>query len=164
MWDLGCYPVSFARAIFGYPPTEVFACQETGATDVDVFTVGQLKFKGGQFSQFDCSYCLPYRVGVEVVGETDPALFQEKEEKALYEGMKSIEEPFGQSLRECDYRQSMELLLTLRDPIDNFFDEVLVMEKDERIRQNRLALLDRIAHLFRRLADLSKVVLEGEKE
>ena len=49
----------------------------------------------------------------------------------------------------------------LRKPVDNFFDTVLVMADDEKIRVNRLSLLENISQLFYRVADFSKIVTEG---
>ena len=46
----------------------------------------------------------------------------------------------------------------LRQPVDLFFDRVLVMEKDESLRRNRLAFLAELREMFFRLADFSKVV------
>ena len=45
----------------------------------------------------------------------------------------------------------------MRKPIDTFFDKVMVMVEDEKIRNNRLALLDGIGQLFLRIADFSKL-------
>lgn len=69
LWDVGCYPVSFARAIVGSPPAEVYAFQKTGATGVDIFFAGQLIFPNGIVAQIDCGFCEPYRAGAEVVGQ-----------------------------------------------------------------------------------------------
>ena len=46
---------------------------------------------------------------------------------------------------------------TLRIPVDNFFDKVMVMAEDERVRTNRLALLTEIAGIFRIIADFSRI-------
>ncbi len=77
----------------------------------------------------------------------DESLFREEEEKALWNAFKSLE----------DVQDPMALAF-LKKPIDDFFDKVLVMDKDESIRRNRLALLYRIKKLFNRFADFSKVV------
>jgi glycyl-tRNA synthetase beta chain len=50
-------------------------------------------------------------------------------------------------------------LSQLKAPIDGFFDEVLVLDQDLALRQNRLALLTRIANLFQQMADFSRIVL-----
>ncbi|MCX6349527.1 MAG: Gfo/Idh/MocA family oxidoreductase [Candidatus Aureabacteria bacterium] len=69
LWDVGGYPVSFARAIVGEAPEEVFAYLAPGATGVDVLGAGQLKYRSGVLAQIECGYCLAYGVGTEVVGE-----------------------------------------------------------------------------------------------
>ncbi|MFH1277409.1 MAG: glycine--tRNA ligase subunit beta [Candidatus Eisenbacteria bacterium] len=101
--------------------------------------------------------------GTGETGAPDPSLFREDEEKALFEAAESLRAPYEGSLERAEYREAMERLLTLRDPIDRFFEKVLVMDKDQKVRANRIALLRGVSQLFLRLADLSKVVLEGEK-
>ncbi|MGH9389386.1 MAG: DALR anticodon-binding domain-containing protein, partial [Vicinamibacteria bacterium] len=56
------------------------------------------------------------------------------------------------------YRDALQELSTLREPVDRFFDEVLVMAEDQKLRENRLALLKRLQSLFSRVADLSQLV------
>ncbi len=97
-----------------------------------------------------------------VAGVPDPALFKDDEERALHEAVEAARPHYEAALADRNYRKAMERLITLRGPIDQFFDKVLVMDKDEAIRNNRFALLSGIAQLFGNLADLSKVVLEGE--
>lgn len=101
--------------------------------------------------------------GAEAGGAVETGLLREAEERILYEAAARAEKGLDRDLAAGDYRGAMSGLLDLREAIDLFFEKVLVMDKDERVRRNRLALLAEIAHLFFRLADLSKVVLEGEK-
>ncbi|AFJ03328.1 Glycyl-tRNA synthetase beta chain [Methylophaga frappieri] len=54
-----------------------------------------------------------------------------------------------------DYQQILQTLATLQAPIDQFFDEVMVMADDDAVRQNRLALLNQIRTLFLGVADIS---------
>ncbi|MCZ6894985.1 MAG: glycine--tRNA ligase subunit beta, partial [Gammaproteobacteria bacterium] len=56
-----------------------------------------------------------------------------------------------------EYTRYMELLAGLRDPVDAFFDNVLVMCEDARLRDNRLALLSSLHILFTRVADIGKL-------
>ena len=58
-------------------------------------------------------------------------------------------------LTKRDYATSLELLSRLREPVDAFFDAVMVMDEDRALRSNRLALLGRVKALFDRIADLS---------
>ena len=56
-----------------------------------------------------------------------------------------------------DYAGILTSLAELRDPVDNFFDEVMVMCEDEAIKLNRLSLLKRLNNLFISTADISKL-------
>lgn len=67
--DVGCYPISFARAVAGSPPVEVYGCQIKGPTGVDIISACQLLFPGGVIAELDCSFVLPFGVRAEVVGE-----------------------------------------------------------------------------------------------
>jgi D-xylose 1-dehydrogenase (NADP+, D-xylono-1,5-lactone-forming) len=68
LWDVGCYPVSFARFVLGAEPLEAFGRATLGATGVDETFAGQLVFPGGALAQIDCGFRAPVRVGFEVVG------------------------------------------------------------------------------------------------
>jgi xylose dehydrogenase (NAD/NADP) len=68
LWDVGCYPVSFARFALAEEPHEAFGWQVTGATGVDETFTGQLRFPSGALAQFDCGFRAPFRTEIEVVG------------------------------------------------------------------------------------------------
>jgi predicted dehydrogenase len=68
LWDVGCYPVSFARFVLGAEPAEAFGWQVTGPTGVDETFAGQLRFPSGALAQFDCGFRAPFRTEIEVVG------------------------------------------------------------------------------------------------
>ncbi|GAB4486747.1 MAG: Gfo/Idh/MocA family oxidoreductase [Anaerolineales bacterium] len=68
IWDVGCYPISYARFIIGAEPVDVFGWQVTGATGVDDSFIGQMKFPGAVYAQFDSGFRTPYRTHLEVVG------------------------------------------------------------------------------------------------
>ncbi|MBI5944295.1 MAG: Gfo/Idh/MocA family oxidoreductase [Chloroflexi bacterium] len=73
LWDVGCYPISYARMIVGAEPVEVFGWQVTGQGGSDESFIGQMRFKDGIHMQFDCGFKLPLRSRVEIIG-TDAAL------------------------------------------------------------------------------------------
>lgn len=68
VWDVGCYPISYARMVLGEEPVEVFGQQMTGAGGVDEYFVGQMRFPSGAFAQFDSGFRAPLRWEMEVVG------------------------------------------------------------------------------------------------
>jgi len=93
----------------------------------------------------------------------NPDIFLAKEEKELYSSFLIIKENISPLLRKGDFLRAYRMVLSLQSPINNFFDRVLVMVKDKRIRRNRLALLQQLKALFEDLADFSQIVIEGEK-
>ena len=69
--------------------------------------------------------------------------------------------PEVEELREKkQYVEALRLLSTAREPVDKFFDKVMVMVDDERVRANRLGLLDTLLKQFSTIADFSEVVSE----
>lgn len=90
-------------------------------------------------------------------GEVSPVLLKESAEKALY---KSIQEILPEVEPLCDvgdYEAALKKLATLREPVDRFFDSVLVMAEDSELKANRLALLQVLNNLFTRIADISQL-------
>jgi len=73
IWDVGCYPISFARMIVGAEPVEVFGWQLTGPGGSDESFFGQMRFKDEVHMQFDCGFRSPSRSFIEIVG-TDATL------------------------------------------------------------------------------------------
>ncbi len=59
IWDVGCYPISYARTVVGASPLEVFGWQVTGKTGIDDTFVGQMRFKDDIQAQFELEFCHP---------------------------------------------------------------------------------------------------------
>ncbi len=74
IWDVGCYPISYARFLAGEEPVEAFGWRQTASTGVDALFVGQLRFQGGVIAQFDSSFRSQVRMTFEVVG-TEGAIY-----------------------------------------------------------------------------------------
>ena len=68
IWDVGCYPISYARSVIGEEPLEVSGWQVTGDTGIDATFTGQMRFRDDVIAQFDSSFILPFRAHVEIVG------------------------------------------------------------------------------------------------
>jgi len=68
LWDVGCYPISYARYLIGGEPIEVYGSQVTGPTGIDLLYAGQLNFPGGVITQFDCSFITPSKSLIEIIG------------------------------------------------------------------------------------------------
>jgi D-xylose 1-dehydrogenase (NADP+, D-xylono-1,5-lactone-forming) len=69
LWDIGCYPLSYARAVLGLEPVEVFGWQVIGVSSVDDSFIAQMRFPGEVHAQFDCSFTIPQHTFMELVGD-----------------------------------------------------------------------------------------------
>lgn len=87
--------------------------------------------------------------------QIDASLFQEDAEQVLFKEVTSRQEQVAPLFGTGDYQQALDVLATLREPVDTFFDQVMVMADDEAIRNNRLALLASLQALFLGVADIS---------
>lgn len=90
----------------------------------------------------------------------DEALLKEKAEKELFLAFKQSLAKILPLLQEGKNYEAIICLKDLTAPINNFFDAVMVMDKDEKIRANRLALLKNISTLSKNIADFSKIISE----
>ncbi|MDR9498860.1 MAG: glycine--tRNA ligase subunit beta [Hydrogenovibrio sp.] len=89
--------------------------------------------------------------------EVDTRLFEQNEEKALFDALDALRESVSESIASQNYREALIRLAAIRQPVDAFFDQVMVMAKDEAVKQNRLALLRQIYDLFGQVADISRL-------
>jgi glycyl-tRNA synthetase beta chain len=88
----------------------------------------------------------------------NPSLLQEEAEKQLSDSLNSLEALIAPLLANRDYYAVLEKLAELKQPVDQFFEDVMVMAEDMELRQNRLALLDKLHKLFINVADISLLV------
>ena len=90
--------------------------------------------------------------------EVQESLFQQDVEKSLYQAYVSTESSVESLVGGRDYHGAIDALTELAQPIDAFFDGVMVMDKDEKIKNNRLGLLKSIDCLIGQVADFGKIV------
>lgn len=91
----------------------------------------------------------------ELAEEIDLALLQEAAEKALAENVEVMAEALEPAFATGDYQAALSKLADLREPVDTFFDSVMVMADDEALKKNRLTLLNKLRNLFLQIADIS---------
>jgi glycyl-tRNA synthetase beta chain len=92
-----------------------------------------------------------------VAAKVDAALLAEHAERALDAAIARVAPQAEQRLAGLDYAGALTVLASLREPVDAFFDGVMVNVDDAALRGNRLALLDGLHRLMNRVADLSKL-------
>ena len=97
------------------------------------------------------------KIDRENLGPVDSSLFKEDAEKTLHSALENLSSDVEQLFNEHKYEQALSKLADLRQPIDSFFDDVMVMDKDENLKANRIALLSRIDSLFMHVADFSRL-------
>ncbi len=90
-------------------------------------------------------------------GPVDEGLLQDGAERALYETFVRVHAEADPLLQARDYARTLEIILKMKEPVDLFFDEVMVMTEDEALKKNRLNLLTAISELFLRVGDFSKM-------
>ncbi len=107
--------------------------------------VGNIIKKSGKFDE---------DAGLEAVNET---LFEHASETDLYSIYREVEGKVTEAMARGSFDQALREIASLRNSVDAFFDGVMVMTDDAKVRDNRLALLGHIASLFGRFADFSKI-------
>ncbi|MBP1749743.1 MAG: Glycine--tRNA ligase, partial [Deltaproteobacteria bacterium] len=90
----------------------------------------------------------------------DPSVLVLDEEKELFSLYSAKKDIFLNHMKKRDYDNALAVLVGFKETIDNFFDKVFVMDKDETIKANRLALLTYIRDMFLTFADFSKIHFE----
>lgn len=94
----------------------------------------------------------------EAIPETvDSAVLKLPAERALASALVDMDQAVTPLLATGAYNEALTRLAALREPVDRFFDDVMVMDEDPALRRNRLALLSALRGLFLRIADLSQL-------
>ena len=123
IWDVGCYPISYARTIVEANPLEVFGWQVTGPTGIDETFVGQMRFDHDVYAQFDCSFAIPLHWFMEVIGNDGtlniPGPFKPGTDEKIYLTRGNKTETIkikGQELYIGEVEDMADAILLGRDP------------------------------------------------
>jgi len=100
----------------------------------------------------------------DFAGAVKKGLLKEEAEKDLFTAYTDIKDRVKEKTAKLDFRGALADIASLRNPVDAFFDKVMVMDKDAEVKQNRLALLAGITGLFSMIADFSRLVLSAEEK
>ncbi|NQZ52419.1 MAG: glycine--tRNA ligase subunit beta, partial [Moritella sp.] len=87
--------------------------------------------------------------------KVDTSLLTEASEITLHAHLNRLIEQLEPLLEKRDYQGALTLLASLQEPIDQFFDNVMVMADDPAVKQNRILLLSGLRQLFLKIADIS---------
>jgi glycyl-tRNA synthetase beta chain len=100
--------------------------------------------------------------GIALAGQVDHQKASSEEENNLIRYLEQSGPVVEQNRRDKAYVQALQLLSTAREPVDRFFDKVMVMVDDHQVRANRLALLRTLLQEFSTIADFSEIVTESK--
>jgi len=93
----------------------------------------------------------------DVAEEVDATLLESDAERALADALAARRREVAPLIAEARYSEALDALAALREPVDTFFDEVMVMADDQAVRRNRLALLADLQGLFLEVADIAEL-------
>jgi predicted dehydrogenase len=161
IWDVGCYPISYARSVVGANPLEVFGWQVTGPTGIDLTFVGQMRFDGDIHTQFDSSFAIPFHSFMEIVGSEGtlnvPRPFKPETDEKIYLTRGDKTETIkikGQELYIGEVEDMADAILLGRQPRISLDDSrahvamiVAFLESARTGKPVELSLLDRTASL-----------------
>jgi glycyl-tRNA synthetase beta chain len=97
------------------------------------------------------------KVDGAIGGEVEKKLLVEAAEKELFKQLQGAETDTAPMFAARNYQDALTRLAVLRPAVDQFFDGVMVMAEDLKVRNNRLALLARLRNVFLQVADLSRL-------
>ncbi len=147
---------------YGFSKDEIEASLSGKVTDIyDTFC----KIKALHEFRDDSQFALLYEVykrakgqlNTERGGEFSASLLQEPAEIGLNQALDSFEDQVRSSLSKRDYKQAYRQISELQLPLHTLFEQVKILADDPVVRQNRLALLNRVFGLFNELLDFSKI-------
>ena len=146
-------PVDVVRAARGADPNDPLAHERraralAAALDSDDFARAH--------TAFTRAHRLAERAG-EAAAELDRAAFEDPTEAGLADAIAEVREPLARAVAASDFRAALHEAARLGPPVDAFFDAVLVMHDDPRVRANRLRLLVDATELLRSLGDLAHI-------
>jgi glycyl-tRNA synthetase beta chain len=89
-------------------------------------------------------------------------LLTEPAEQELFAALNRVREKAWPMIEQREYQPALLEMLEMKEPVDRFFDKVMVMAEDEAVRQNRLNLLTALGELVLRVGDISRMHVEKE--
>jgi len=90
----------------------------------------------------------------------DESQLQDPAELALWKSFLQVQPEVDAARKNHDYGAALRSLASMRQVVDEFFKQVMVMAEDPAIRKNRISLLSTVSQIFRSIADISRIVIE----
>jgi len=124
-----------------------------------------MKFRNKDYDRFvkllyGLQRCGNLAAQAEGLDEIDPDLIMDNEEQDLYDEYIKIDNEIENYFARNDYYQALEKIASLKDMVDNYLDNIVVMVDDERVRRNRISLLERVSSLVEPVMDINEIALD----
>ena len=97
------------------------------------------------------------KVEGQLPDSVDEKVLVESAEKTLFQALTTLDDKVQTLIDAEKYQEALSELASLRKEVDTFFDDVMVMTEDEKLKNNRVALLNKLHGLFIQVADISKL-------
>lgn len=88
----------------------------------------------------------------------EESILEEKAERELYKTYKEKETQIKKLIENKEYQKTFSMLSSLYEPLDNFFKEIMVMVDDDKLKNNRIALLSLVDKIFKNMLDFSSLI------
>lgn len=88
----------------------------------------------------------------------EESILEEKAERELYKIYKEKETQIKKLIENKEYQKTFSMLSSLYEPLDNFFKEIMVMVDDDKLKNNRIALLSLVDKIFKNMLDFSSLI------
>lgn len=164
--DIQAFLAQRARALFhdlGFPKGEIEACLTIRSDNF--YDVYKRLLALNQFRKAHSSFNQLIEVHKRCQGQINgiarlpfsKEFLCEKEEKALFHAVDARVQLFLQSIKEHEYTKAFDLLAELQPHLAELFDKVKILSDDEKLKNNRIALLQSVGELFSQVADFQKI-------
>ena len=129
IWDVGCYPISMIRFLYGMEPIKVFAFKVDSSTGIDLSLTGEMNFLGDAVGQIQCSFSTPYHASVEIFGEKGhillPNPFKPNPEEKFILSQDGTDQEIlvkGSELYEGEIEDITDVILKKKQPLISLLD------------------------------------------
>jgi len=160
--DVRGYSHSVAKAVLATDADDVVDAVERAEALKQVLHMAEFQAIGAACKRIRNILKQAEEKKIRVATQPEPLPDSAEEEKELIAYLEQAGPKIADYRHRKSYLDALRLLSTAREPVDKFFDKVMVMVEDERVRANRLALLQKLLSEFSTIADFSEIVTEGK--
>jgi glycyl-tRNA synthetase beta chain len=160
--DVCGYPYDVVKAVLGADAEDVVDAVQRAEAVRQVLHMQEFQAIGAACKRMRNILRQAAEKGIEPAAKFEYLPESADEEKTLMDYMGTAGVTVEGHRSKKEYLDALRLLSTAREPVDRFFDKVMVMVEDQRVRSNRLALLRTLLKEFSTIADFSEIVTEGK--